>query len=537
MDAPFLLGLDVGGSYVKATAFQLGRGAAVTRGRPVPVLHPAPGHNERDARLLWHEVAEVVHQVMDLLPLGRRVEAVGITGHGNGLYLVDHKGRPTRNAVMASDTRAAGQVREWIDAGVQGHLAPLTWNRLWPGQPAPVLAWLRAHEPGALEEASYALQCKDFIRAQLVGRVGTELTDLSCSGLYDNVRGQSCTEVFEALGIPDLQHLVPAPAVSTDVVGHVTHEAAELTGIPFGTPVVAGVVDNVGLHLGSGVLDSSAICVAAGTWSVNQLLMAREEMLPGAGPGEVAAFAACSTVIPGTVLLIEASPTSAGALAWALEHGLKGVAHEAASTGTDVFDLALRRVAALPQQDDGPVFVPFLDGSRDNPAARGGWLNVSSWNDEDALLGAVVEGVCMEHRRHIERLSPKSAGLPLRLSGGAAKSATWAQRFADVTARDVEVSGYRELGAVGAAVVAGVGVGLLKDFESAVAPLEPGRVAFTPDDGAVAHYEERFRRYVAMADWMEQMPAMHDVTRTLDPKDPGGPVRDPGDDHRRGQTT
>lgn len=512
MDGPLLLGLDVGGSYVKATAFQLGRGTAVTRGKSVPVLHPAPGHNERDARLIWHEVAEVVHQVMDLLPRGRRVDAVGITGHGNGLYLVDSKGRPTRNAVMASDTRAAGQVREWIDAGVQQHLAALTWNRLWPGQPAPLLAWLHAHEPDALANASYALQCKDFIRAQLIGQVGTELTDLSCSGLYDNSRDQSCTEVFEALGITDLQHLVPPPAASADVLGHVTHEAAELTGIPFGTPVVAGVVDNVALHLGSGVLDSSSICVAAGTWSVNQLLVAGEEMLPGARLSEDAPFAACSTVVPGTALLIEASPTSASALAWALEHALKGVAHEAASTKTNVFELALRRVAALPPQGDGPIFVPYLDGSRDNPAARGGWLNVSSWNDEDALLGAVVEGVCMEHRRHIERLSPTSAGLPLRLSGGAAKSATWAQRFADVTGRDVEVSGSQELGAVGAAVVAGVGVGLLDDFASSVAPLEPGRVVFTPDDAAVGHYEERYGRYVSIADWMEQIPATQVVS-------------------------
>lgn len=536
MDAPFLLGLDVGGSYVKATAFDLGRGAAVTRGKPVPVLHPAPGHNERDARLIWHEIAEVVHRVMDLLPPGRRVGAVGITGHGNGLYLVDHKGRPTRNAVMASDTRAAGQVRQWIDAGVQEHLAPLTWNRLWPGQPGPVLAWLDAHEPDAFVDASYALQCKDFIRAQLVGQVGTELTDLSCSGLYDNLRGQSCTEVFEALGIPDLQHLVPAPAASADVVGHVTHEAAELTGIPFGTPVVAGVVDNVALHVGSGVLDSSAICVAAGTWSVNQLLVTREEMLPGVGPGKVAPFAACSTVVPGTVLLIEASPTSASALAWALEHVIKGVALEATSTGTDVFELALRRVAALPPQGDGPFFVPYLDGSGANPAARGGWLNLSSWNGEDALLGAVVEGVCMEHRRHIERLSPTSVGLPLRLSGGAAKSATWAQRFADVTARNVEVWGDRELGAVGAAVVAGVGVGLLKDFASAVDPLEQGRVVFTPDDDAVAHYEERFYRYVAMADWMEQMSATRDTTVPLDSINTVGPVLGPSASHRKAHT-
>jgi L-xylulokinase len=118
----------------------------------------------------------------------------------------------------------------------------------------------------------------------------------------------------------------------------------------------------------------------------------------------------------------------------------------------------------------------------------------------------------MEHRRHIERLSPTSAGLPLRLSGGAAKSATWAQRFADITARAVEVSGSQELGVVGAAAVAGVGVGVLKDFASAVTPLlEPGRVVFTPDADSVDHYEERYSRYVATADWMEQMPTAQEL--------------------------
>jgi L-xylulokinase len=508
----YLVGLDVGGSYVKATAFDLDRSVAVTRGKAVPVLHPAPGHNERDARVIWHAVAEVVHQVMDALPADRQVEAVGITGHGNGLYLVDHKGRPTRNAVMASDTRAADQVRNWIDAGVQDRLAPLTWNRLWPGQPGPVLAWLRENEPDAVTDASYALQCKDFIRAQLVGQISTELTDLSCSGLYDNSRDELSAEVFEALDIPDLKHLVPAPVSSADVVGHVTREAAELTGIPHGTLVVAGVVDNVALHFGSDVLDGSAICVAAGTWSVNQLLVSREEMLRRSWSGPGVPFAACSNVLPGTALLIEASPTSASTLAWALEQVLRGVGHEAEAAGTDVFEFALRRVAALPPKRDEPLFVPYLDGSRDNPAARGGWVNVSSWNDEDALLGAVVEGVCMEHRRHIERLSPTSAGLPLRLSGGAAKSATWAQRFADITARAVEVSGSQELGVVGAAAVAGVGVGVLKDFASAVTPLlEPGRVVFTPDADSVDHYEERYSRYVATADWMEQMPTAQEL--------------------------
>jgi L-xylulokinase len=497
-----LLGLDVGGTYVKATVFDLGSGVAHTRGKAVPVLHPAPGHNERDARTIWHETAAIIHEVIDLLPAGSKIDAVGVTGHGNGLYLVDRRGRPTRRAVMASDTRAAALVRGWIQDGVQDRLAPLTWNRLWPGQPGPILAWLKQHEPATLEASSHALMCKDFVRTQLVGEISTELTDQSCNGLYANATDGLCVDAFEALGIHDLERLMLGPARSTDVAGHVTLEAAELTGIPVGTPVVAGVVDNVALHLGSGVLDGSRICVAAGTWSVNQLLVPREEMVPSLRLSDVAPLAACLAAGAGTALMIEASPTSASALSWAVDHALRGVRHQADSAGTDVFEFALRRVAALSPQPDDPMFVPYLDGSRDSPTARGAWLNLSSWNGEDALLGAIVEGVCMEHRKHVERLSSGPVRLPLRLSGGAAKSALWAQRFADITGRQVEVSASQEVGTVGAAVIAGVGIGAFADLATGVAALNPARAVFISDNALVAHYEDRYHRYREISDWI-----------------------------------
>lgn len=499
MASRVLLGLDVGGSFVKATVFDLGSGTARTLSRSAPVQHPAPGHNERDADAVWHTTAELIRELTGALPARSGIDAVGVTGHGNGLYLVDRQGRPTRRAVMASDTRAVDLVRGWIRDGVQQRLAPLTWNRLWPGQPGPILAWLDRHDSASVADAEYALMCKDFLRTQLVGEVGTELTDLSCSGLSRNPSGEACGEAFEELGIAHLERLVPAPARSADVVGPVTRDAADLTGIPAGTPVVAGVVDNVALHLGSGVLDSGRICVAAGTWSVNQLLVPRAEMVPGRRLGAGAPFAACLTAAADAALLIDASPTSASTLAWAVDHALKGVQQQAQRDGVDVFELALRRVAARPPQPDDPVFVPYLDGSRDNPAARGAWLNLSSWNDEDALLAAVVEGVCMEHRTHIERLSAGPERLPLRLSGGAARNVTWAQRFADVTGRRVEVSSSPEPGTLGAAVVAGVGIGAFPDLGTGVGALEPGRAVFHPDEALAAHYQHRYRRYREVA--------------------------------------
>ena len=107
-----LVGIDAGGSYVKATAFDLDAGTHVTAAQQLKVQHPAPGHNERDAEVLWSATADVVRQVVaQVAGGGSRLVAVGVTAHGNGLYLVDSQGRPTRPAIQASDTRAGVLVR------------------------------------------------------------------------------------------------------------------------------------------------------------------------------------------------------------------------------------------------------------------------------------------------------------------------------------------------------------------------------------------------------------------------------------------
>lgn len=504
MTGSVVLGLDIGGSYVKATAFDLRDGTAHTSGAPVRLSHPAPGHNERDAHAMWRRIAEVVYSLVAELPDRSNIRAVGITGHGNGLYLVDGRGRPTRAAVMASDTRTATGVRELIAEGVQDELAAITWNRLWAGQPGPLLRWLQVHEPESLERSTYALMCKDFVRAQLTGIITTELTDQSCNGLYDNRSGRFSEHVFQILGIADQIRLMPAVVGSTEVAGTVTREAEELTGIPNGTPVVGGVVDNVALHLGSGVLDAERICVAAGTWSVNQLLTSRSTMGQRTSSLDNLPFAACIGAERESALLIEASPTSASTLAWAVDQALGGIGEQARTTGTDVFELALRRVAAVPPAQSNPLFVPYLDGSRDNPAARGAWLGLSSSHGEDEMLAAVVEGVCFEHRSHVDRLDIEGRRIPLRLSGGAAKSATWAQRFADVTDRVVEVSTSQELGAVGVAVIAAVGVGIFDSFQKGVDALNPGQTVFEPEGDAVNYFEARYSRYRYLAELVSQ---------------------------------
>lgn len=497
-----LIGLDAGGSYVKATAFDLASGAVATANQAVPAVHPAPGHNERDAEELWRAAAAVIRAVLADRAVDRtRVIAVGVTAHGNGAYLVGADGRPARPAIQATDTRAGELMRRWEREGVPERLRATVWNGLWPGQPGPILAWLLAHEPEVLASAAAMLACGDYLAARLTGVVAGELTAWSSSGLIDCARGEVSDAALQAYGIGSLRRLIPPLVPAGTRTGAVTADAAELTGLSAGTPVIAGAVDNAALHLGAGVLDGTRIVVGAGTWSINQLCLPRGAMTLNGPLGQVEPYAACLAAPAGMALLIEASATSASTLDWVITRALRLTQ---APTGA-LYGQLLGDAVARPRRLDAPLFLPFLDGSRDQPEARGAFVGLSSADGAPDLTAATVEGICLEHRRHIERLSRAvPERLPLRLAGGAARSPIWAQLFADVCGRRVEVSGLEELGAAGAAVIAGVTAGVFADLGDGLATLNPRQHAFEPDPAAVAFYDERFAIYGRWASAVEQ---------------------------------
>lgn len=500
-----LVGIDAGGSYVKATAFDVDAGRSSTSSTPVGAEHPAPGRHERDSERLWLAAAEVVRSALAGIPgASSRVTALMVTAHGNGAYLVDERGLPTYPAVQAADTRAADLVGDWVASGTADRLRPEVWNDLWPGQPGPILAWLAQYEPEVLDRSAALLMCGDYLRARLTGVVAAELTAWSCNGLVDSAAEAVSNDAMRALGVERYGRLVPSFVRHNEIAGVVTPEASELTGVPVGVPVTAGVVDNVALHTGAGVVDGSRIVVGAGTWSINQLLVPSSDMTMDGPLGAVEPTAACLAVPDGMALLIDASATSASTFEWAMERVLRGFQHDAVRTGENIFTLALERVDSRGLRRDAPMFVPYLDGSRGQSSSRGAWVGLSSHHDEVDLARATVEGVCFEHRRHVERLSlATSSPIPLRLAGGASRSSVWSQMFADAMGRPVEVSPVDEQGAVGAVVIGGAAVGLFDSVAAGLSHLNPSWSTYEPDPSIRAHVDERYNSYRRWSDFVE----------------------------------
>jgi L-xylulokinase len=209
--------------------------------------------------------------------------------------------------------------------------------------------------------------------------------------------------------------------------------------------------------------------------------------------------------IPGLYLTIEGSATSAANLEWFVNQCCGDERAEAKRRGVSVYEICNEEVASLPPGSTNIIFHPFLFGSNIAPTARAGFYGVAGWHTRAHLLRALYEGVVFGHLSHIEKL--RAAGghfVSARLAGGGSRSAVWAQIFADTIQTPMEISDGNELGARGAALAAGVGAGIYKDYAEAVQEAVTVVRVHEPNPASTPHYLARYAEYQRLARAMQE---------------------------------
>lgn len=484
----YFLGMDNGGTVIKAALFdERGRQIAVSS-RKTPVFTPHPDYQERDMEDLWLQNCACVRSVLEKSGIdSRQVAGVAVCGHGKGLYLWGVQNAPIRPAIASTDLRARAYPARWKQQGIHQRLYPQLCQDLIPCQQAALLAWVKDHEPDVYQSIRWVFSVKDYIRFRLTGEAFSEETDLSGSGLMDVAGERVDPALLEALGIGEMYDKIPPLRHSFDLCGSVTAQAAQLTGLAEGTPVAGGMFDIDACAIAMDITAPGRICTITGTWSINETIMDTPCLdWPAAMRSRYA--------IPGYFLLEECSPTSAGNLEWVLSNmaGLPGPAE-----GQNKYDWVNAQVASLSPEDCPVYFLPFLYGSNSHSFARGTFLGLTSAHTSAHLLRAVYEGTAYSHKVHIQRLQQgalKTA--PIRMAGGAANSLVWAQMFADVLDAPIErVQGVQELGALGCAMAAAVAVGRYPDYASAAKAMVRVDNRITPNPELVPVYRRKFETY------------------------------------------
>lgn len=452
------LGIDLGTSGLKVSAVHEDGVVVAEAEAAYQVEHPLPGHAEIDPHAWNRALQQALGQLSPI-----RFRALGIAGQMHGLVLVDAQGAPCRPAVLWPDRRAEAQLPAWraLSAGQRTRLA----NPLTPGMAGPILRWIQQHEPIALQAAQAMLQPKDYVRAGLAGGLVTERSDASATLLWDIPADTWASDVVDELGLPD--HLLPQVVPSDDVVG-----TAALPGEP---AVVAGAGDTPAALLGSGGLAPGEVQVNLGSGA--QILVGIDSPHPVADP-VTHVYADAGKAWYGMVALQN------GGLA------LNRVREWVRMTWDELFAAA----AAVAPGAGGVSVVPYLSGERGgvaSPGSRGAWLGLTDATTGADIARAAVEGMVFAIRQGIDLLG--GAPRQIRVTGGGARNPLVPQMLADVTGARVHVLPDRSASALGAAMLAAAGVGV-------VVPLireEP--VIFTPRREPALH--EAYRR------WHDRLPA------------------------------
>ena len=491
----YLLGLDAGNTVIKAVLFDLSGRQIAMHAIDGHSQTPRPGHVERDLGELWRNAQESIRACIEAAGIDpRQIAGIGCAGHGNGLYLIDGDGEPVLG-IQSLDTRAAATAESLAPHADALHAICL--QKPWPSQTPTLLAWVKANAPELYGRAATVMLCKDFVTFRLTGERVSDISDMSGAGLTRMPEAEYDAELLALYGLDDAMEKLPRLLDPAAIAGHVTSEAARATGLAEGTPVIAGYFDVVSSAMGAGVVRPGEASIIAGTWSINQVFSEApvhdEDVFMAARFGD------------NRFVNIESSATSAANLEWYVREFVERGDHH-----DDPFGHCNAAIGAVTPAWDDPLFHPFLYGSRLGAGDRAGFYGIAGWHKEGHLLRALFEGVMFEHRRHIEVL--RGAGLEIRsavLSGGGSRSAHWPQIFADGLGLPITVAEARETGALGAAIGAGVATGLFPDYEAGLDAMTRARAAYQPDPGMKAHYDRRYRAYVAIRDalgffWSEQ---------------------------------
>jgi xylulokinase/erythritol kinase len=469
------LGIDVGTSVVKAVLFDPDGAALAVAGSPLELAHAPGGLNgavEQDPEQLLARLGEVTHDVLD--QAGVTPDLIALTGQGDGCWLTDEQHRPVRPALSWLDGRAGELIGGWTEEGITEQVFRANGSMMFPGAPAPLLAWLDRHEPDSLDRAVTAGYCKDVVFGRLTGVRATDPTDSSMP--FGDGTGTGYSDaVLELTGLSHRRRLL-APIVAPVPGAPLNSEGAALLGVPAGTPVSSGPFDFPACALGGGVRQVGDALLIVGT---TLGCLVRLDRLPITG--EPAGFSVAIGE-PGTWLRAMPAMVGTASLQWMLQ---------TLGLGVEAVDEAL---AASPPGAHGVEMLPYLATSGErapfvDPNASGQITGVRLTTDRHDLVRAVCEGLAYA-ARHCFEASGRSGRVVV--CGGGTRSVPWMQVFADVIGVPLEMARSPEVGARGAVLAAASARGEEIDVAAWTAP---GSVV-EPRQGLRDSYDEGYHRYL-----------------------------------------
>jgi sugar (pentulose or hexulose) kinase len=486
-----LLAIDNGTQSARALVFDP-RGNLLAKSR-IPIesyYSTAPGLAEQDPEVFWKAVCEACQGLWAQGVDKSSIAAVSLTTQRSTLINVDKHGKPLRPAIVWPDqrrTEGLKPVSGWWGVAFKVAGASETVAYL---QAEAECNWIRKHQPEIWRETRKYLLLSGYLTYRLVGQFVDSVASQVGYIPFD-YKAQKWAKPLDWKwqAVPMDKSILPDLVPAASPLGLISAEASSATGIPQGLPLIASAADKATEVLGAGCLEPHVACLSYGTTAtINTTHKKYIEVIPLLPPYPAA--------VPGQYSFEIQIYRGFWMVTWFKhEFGLREqkLADEQGIEAEALFDELIRSV---PPGSDGLVLQPYWSPGLKfpGPEARGAVIGFSDVHTRAHLYRAILEGLAYALREGAER-TEKRSGVPiteLRVAGGGSQSDAALQLTADVFGLPASRPHLYEASALGAAIDAAIGVGIHKDFPTAIREMTRVRDTFEPDTKTHARYNDLY---------------------------------------------
>lgn len=486
----YLIGIDLGTSGTKTALFDEEGNTIKSHTVEYPMYQPQNGRAEQNPEDWYNAAVETLRYITNGIDVSQ-ITGIGISGQMHSLVMLDKNNEVIRPAILWCDGRTGAECGEITRRVGHDRLIGITANPALTGFTASKILWVRNHEPENYARCRHILLPKDYVRFRLTGEYATDASDASGMQLLDIANRCWSDEILEKLEID--KSFLAKVYESPEITGYITEEAARLTGVPKGTPVVGGAGDNAAAAVGTGVVDEGRAFTTIGTSGV---VFAHTKEMHIDPKGRVHTF--CCAV-PGEWHVMGVTLAAGLSLKWFRDTFCADEIQTAKSMDVDPYYLMDKEAEKSPIGCNKLIYLPYLMAERTphlDPDCRGAFVGLSAMHTKRDMIRAVMEGVVYSLRDCLEVL--KEMGVTasdMAACGGGGSSPLWRSMLADTFGATVKTVTSKEGPALGAAILAGVGVGIYKDVREGCRRVVKTKTEQRPDIEKGAEYEKYYQIY------------------------------------------
>ncbi|MCI5481215.1 MAG: FGGY-family carbohydrate kinase [Lachnospiraceae bacterium] len=460
-----LLGVDVGTHETKGILVDMNYRPVAEYSVPHQMENPRPNYFEMDAEgVWWSDFCEVTKGLMKKAGIGpENIIGVGVDVMGCDCIPVDENCHPLRKAILYGiDARAEDQIRNLYREFGEERVIEMFGHRPKSDDISTKILWIRDNEPEIYNKTFKFLTGSSYMTAKLTGKylIDSYLAKGAFRPIYrmDGSYNEKDGPIFCRAD----QMAVCADVI--DVAGGVTKEAAAECGLKEGTPVIVGTGDSTSESIAGGLVSPGTLFMQFGSTMFyiyctdRQMDACIEDRFPGSGP----------YTIPGSFAVTGGTNCAGTLTKWVRDVFYKEEAEREKNGGPDAYTIMVQDAAEVEAGSGGIIVLPYLYGERSpihDPLAKGVIFGLNGNHGRAEINRAALEAVAYSVGSHMKLFA--AHGLvpdELIIAGGGTQNPVWMQIVADVTGKPVKVAEKWQTAGYGAACMAAIGCGLLKDF-------------------------------------------------------------------------